>query len=546
MRHAPSPDSLIRAIAMVLVGTFVVACTHARPTPDVWSPNVDATTYRNPIIFADYSDPDVVRVGNDFYMTASSFTSFPGLPILHSRDLVNWRIVAHALPTFPDSAFDVPQHGNGVWAPSIRYHDGRYYIYWGDPDRGIYVVRARDPRGPWDAPVLVKQARGWIDPAPLWDSDGHAYLVHAFANSRAGIKSVLHVAPLSADGLRVVGDDRLVFDGRAHHPTIEGPKFYKRDGYYYIFAPAGGVPTGWQTVLRSRSVYGPYEDRIVLEQGKTDVNGPHQGAWIETQSGEDWFVHFQDRGAYGRIVHLEPMKWIGGWPVIGQDDGGDGRGNPVLTYRKPTVANGAETTVPQTTDTFDGRELGLQWQWQANPRAEWWSLAARPGWLRLSARPMPGDTSNLWSVPSLLLQKFPAPAFTSTTRVSFDSLRAGERAGLIVMGLDYAYLAVHRTSTGVELAQVRVRDADRGGIEHGVSLPLPGSSVFLRVSVSAGAACRFAWSADGVRFTELGEPFIAREGKWIGAKVGLFAVARRDEPNRGYADFDALVFAHSD
>jgi beta-xylosidase len=276
------------------------------------------------------------------------------------------------------------------------------------------------------------------------------------------------------------------------------------------------------------------------------VNGPHQGAWIETSSGEDWFVHFQDRGAYGRIVHLEPMAWRDGWPVIGQDDEGDGRGNPVLTYRKPTVASGAETTVPQTTDTFDGRALGLQWQWQANPRAEWWSLSARPGWLRLPAQPMPADTSNLWPVPSLLLQKFPAPAFTSTTRVSFDSLRAGERAGLIVMGLDYAYLAVRRTTTGAELAQMRVRDADRGGTEHGVSVPLTGSSVFLRVSVSAGATSRFAWSADGSRFTELGEPFTAREGKWIGAKVGLFAVARRDQTKRGYADFDALLFASPD
>jgi beta-xylosidase len=529
-----------------LVGLVVSSCARVQATTAVWSPNIDAATYRNPIVFADYSDPDVVRVGDDFYMTASSFTSIPGLPILHSRDLVNWRIIAHALPTFPDSAFDAPQHGNGVWAPSIRHHDGRYYIYWGDPDRGIYVVRARDPRGPWDAPVLVKQARGWIDPAPLWDSDGNAYLVHAFANSRAGIKSVLHVAPLSPDGLRVIGDDRLVFDGRAHHPTIEGPKFYKRDGFYYIFAPAGGVPTGWQTVLRSRNVYGPYEDRIVLEQGRTDVNGPHQGAWVETASGENWFVHFQDRGAYGRIVHLEPMAWRNGWPVIGRDDEGDGRGNPVLSYKKPAVGGVVESAVPQTTDTFDNRELGLQWQWQANPRSDWWSLSVRRGWLRLSAQPMPRDASNLWPVPSLLLQKLPAPVFTSTTLVSFDSLRVNERAGLIVMGLDYAYLAVRMTNAGAELAQMRVRDADRGGVEQGVTTRLTGSSVFLRVSVSAGAVCRFAWSMDGVRFTDIGEPFPAREGKWIGAKVGLFAVAPRDEARRGYADFDALVFTPPD
>jgi beta-xylosidase len=534
---------LVRA----LVGGLALGASCARPveTTPVWSPNVNAETYRNPIIFADYSDPDAVRVGDDFYMTASSFTSFPGLPILHSRDLVNWRIVAHALPSFPDTAFDHPQHGNGVWAPSIRYHDNQYYIYWGDPDRGVYVVRARDPRGPWDAPVLVKQARGWIDPTPLWDDDGSAYLVHAFANSRAGIKSVLHVAPLSADGLRVTGEDRLVFDGRAHHPTIEGPKFYKRAGYYYIFAPAGGVPTGWQTVLRSRSVYGPYEDRIVMAQGKTDVNGPHQGAWINTRWGQDWFIHFQDRGAYGRIVHLQPLQWRDdGWPIIGFDFDGDHTGSPVAVHARPAVASDVPvtTTGPQTSDTFDSTALGLQWQWQANPRREWWSLSARPGWLRLEAMPLPASATNLWPVPSLLLQKFPAPAFTTTTRVSLDGLEPGDRAGLIVMGLDYAYLAVRRTVNGAELVQMRARDADRGSVEEGTSVLVGTEDVYLRVTVSSDAACQFSWSRDGTQYTPMGASFTAREGKWVGAKVGLFAIGPVAGGRGGHADFDALVF----
>lgn len=517
-------------------------CARSGGSPPIWSPNVDAATYRNPIIFADYSDPDVVRVGDDFYMTSSSFTSFPGLPILQSRDLVNWRIVSHALPSFPDTAFDHPQHGNGVWAPSIRYHDNQYYIYWGDPDRGVYTVRARDPRGPWDAPVLVKQARGWIDPSPLWDDDGNAYLVHAFANSRAGIKSVIHIAPLSADGLRVVGDDRLVFDGHTNHPTIEGPKFYKRDGYYYIFAPAGGVATGWQTVLRSRNVYGPYEDRIVLAQGSTDVNGPHQGAWVDTPGGEHWFVHFQDRGAYGRIVHLEPLQWRDGWPVIGADPDGDGTGNPVSVYRRPAVRSRSTSTAPQTSDAFDSTALGLQWQWQANPRGNWYSLSARPGWLRLEAVAMPTGAANLWPVSSLLLQKVPAPAFTASTQLSFDALQPGERAGLIVMGLDYAYLAVRRTASGVELAQMRTRDADRGSTEEGISVPLDGTIVHLRVTVSADAICGFSWSRDGKHYTPVGAPFTAREGKWIGAKVGLFAVGAGAGGPVGHADFDAFVF----
>ena len=165
---------------------------------------------------------------------------------------------------------------------------------------------------------------------------------------------------MSADGLQVLGDDALVFDGHARHPTIEGPKFYKRHGYYYIFAPGGGVPTGWQTVLRSRNVFGPYEDRMVMDQGKTAINGPHQGAWVDTPDGkEDWFLHFQDQGPYGRVVHLQPMAWKNDWPVIGADPDGDGKGEPVLTFRKPRVPGAAQPlATPATSDEFSGNGAG--------------------------------------------------------------------------------------------------------------------------------------------------------------------------------------------
>lgn len=260
-----------------------------------------AAEYRNPVIFADYSDPDVIRVGADYYLVASSFQCVPGLPILHSRDLVNWTILSYAVNRLPFAA----DPGGGLWAPSIRHHGGYFWIYVGDPDRGIFMTRARNPRGPWEPLTLVKEAKGWIDPCPLWDDDGSMLLVHAWARSRAGFNSVLSVNRMSGDGRRVVDDGQVVFDGRERHPTIEGPKFYKRNGWYYIFAPAGGVKSGWQTVLRSKNALGPYEDKIVLERGL------HQGAWVD-----DWFIHFQDRGAYGRVVHLQPLKWVNDWPEI--------------------------------------------------------------------------------------------------------------------------------------------------------------------------------------------------------------------------------------
>ena len=249
-------------------------------------------TYRNPVLFGDYSDPDAVRAPDGFYLVASSFAAVPGLPILFSPDLVSWRLVGHALARLPSPDFDTPQHGKGVWAPSLRFHDGRYWIYWGDPDRGIFMTRARHPRGPWEPPVLVQEARGWIDPCPLWDDDGQAFLVHAWARSRAGFNGVPTLRRLTPDGRRLVGEGVTLFEGGSRHPTIEGPKLYKREGFYYVFAPAGGVERGWQTVLRSRSITGPYEDRVVLEQGPTPVNGPHQGAWVVTAGGESWFLHF--------------------------------------------------------------------------------------------------------------------------------------------------------------------------------------------------------------------------------------------------------------
>jgi unsaturated rhamnogalacturonyl hydrolase len=263
--------------------------------------NASVFAYQNPVIFADYSDPDVVRSGDDYYLVSSSFQCVPGLPILHSRDLVHWTLIGYAAEQVPGD----------LWAPSIRLHDGWFWIFVGDPDRGIYMTRARNPRGPWEPLTLIKEAKGWIDPCPLWDDDGSLYLVHAWAKSRVGFNSVLSLNRLSTDGRHVLDDGEVVFDGRGIHPTIEGPKLYKRHGWYYIFAPAGGVTYGYQVVLRSKNVYGPYEDKVVLQQGPTQINGPHQGAWVD-----DWFIHFQDRGAWGRVVLLEPLTWVNDWPEI--------------------------------------------------------------------------------------------------------------------------------------------------------------------------------------------------------------------------------------
>lgn len=528
-------------IFLSLIIPFFVFGQSSAPVPSkVWVADKGDGTYKNPILHADYSDPDAIRVGDDFYMTASSFNAAPGLPILHSKDLVNWRLINYVFAAQkPLDVFDKPQHGNGVWAPAIRYHDGEFYIFYPDPDFGIYMTKAKNPAETWSEPLLVKAGKGLIDPCPLWDDDGKAYLVSAFAGSRAGFKSVLVVSKMSADGTKLLDEGVLVFDGHDAHPTVEGPKFYKRNGFYYIFAPAGGVATGWQLVLRSKNVYGPYEEKIVLAQGKTDINGPHQGAWVSTQTGEDWFLHFQDKGAYGRVVHLQPMTWKNDFPVIGADRDGDGTGEPVSVYKKPNVGKTFPIETPPDSDEFNGETLGLQWQWHANFQQSWAFMFPAKGILRLNSVQQTDKFKNLWDAPNLVLQKFPAEEFTATAKITLTPRFEGEKFGLLVMGLDYSYIGVTHKGGKLYIAQAGAKDADKGSVEtENVPFALNEKTFYLRVKVTKGAMCSFSFSTDNKIFTNVGVPFKAREGKWIGAKVGFFFNRFGKFNDAGAADVD--------
>jgi len=506
----------------------------------VWVADNGDGTYKNPIINADYSDPDAIRVGDDYYMTSSSFNCIPGLPILHSKDMVNWELVNYALKKQPPfDVYDKPGHGNGVWAPSIRFYNEEFYIYYPDPDYGIYMIKTKDPKGDWSEPIMVKEGKGLIDPCPLWDDDGKAYLAYAYAGSRAGFKSLLAICSLNPEGtLANNNDDVIIIDGHDGEATIEGPKLYKRNGYFYVFAPAGGVPTGWQTVLRSKNIWGPYEKRKVMDQGKSKVNGPHQGAWVQTQTGEDWFFHFQDKGAYGRVVHLQPMKWIKDWPVIGIDKDGDGTGEPVATYKKPNVGKTYPITTPPESDEFNSPKLGLQWQWHANQQV-YWGFPSTMGYYTMYCRPMPKEATNLFDVGNLLLQKLPADEFTATTKMTFNARFDDEQTGLVIMGLDYSYLKVKQNAGQLAISQVICKNADKKGKEtESDSFQLKSNTFYLQLKVKAGGICKFFYSEDGKKFTPIGTDFTAREGKWIGAKLGFLALRNGNINDAGSVRID--------
>lgn len=536
----------MKQIIKILFASLFLACCNkalaqnSNKVSEVWVADNGDGTYTNPVLYADYSDPDAIRVGDDYYMVASSFNCVPGLPILHSFDLVNWELIGYALSRLtPHDVFDKVQHGKGVWAPCIRYHKNEYYIYYPDPDFGIFRIKAANPAGPWSEPLLVEAGKGLIDPSPLWDTDGKSYLVYAFAGSRAGVKSVILISRMDAEGTKLVGEPVMLFDGHKDHPTVEGPKIYKRNGYYYIFAPAGGVSSGWQLVLRSEHIFGPYETKIVMAQGKTDINGPHQGAWVDTKTGENWFLNFQDLGAYGRVVHLNPMKWINNWPVIGTDIDGDGSGEPVRTNKKPNVGKPFIRMTPPESDEFNTSELGLQWQWQANYQTTWGYPSGNLGFFRLNCIPRPADAVNLWNASNMLLQKFPAPEFTATARLTLDARFDGEEVGLVVMGIDYGTISLKRNNTKLEIRTTICRQADKDGKEEIIETrPVDSSTVYFRVQVQEAATCQFSYSTDGEIFTAIGNPFKAREGKWIGAKLGFFALGNSVVNDAGSADID--------
>ncbi len=534
--------------------------------------------FRNPILFADYSDPDVLRVDDTYYLTASSFNFTPGLPILTSRDMVNWKLVNYALNNIREGRYNIPRHSEGVWAPSIRFHEGTFYIFYGMPDEGYYVVKTKDPLGKWDEPVCILKGKGLIDPCPFWDEDGRAYVIHGYAKSRIGFKSILGIFEISPDGLSVLSEDHFIFNGNdPKHPavTIEGPKVYKRDGYYYILAPAGGVKDGYQVALRSKDIHGPYEIKKVMDTGNTVINGPHQGGLVDTLNGDEWFIHFQDRGLYGRICHLQPVTWKNGWPVIGCNPNEEGFGEPVFEMEKPNSGfENEEITSLQSSDSFKGGEYGPMWQWLGNHYESYNSKIPGNDGLRLYALNPSGDTEPIiWNSANVLTQKLVFPVFEAEIKMDASGLKEDERAGVVMTGGQYITAYIKRSKDGsfslcVSKSQGGDKDkketvissfdiSERFGIDSdhnknfevtckmvfdlaekvdseklyfgNVHEPFTGDNPHLKVYVKFG---------NSDEYHDTGIDFTPSDHTWVGAKIGIYALGNMNNKDLcGYADF---------
>ncbi|RKD90312.1 glycoside hydrolase family 43 protein [Mangrovibacterium diazotrophicum] len=506
---------ILICLSFVLMGNFAVSAQVLS-----WGDQGNGT-YINPVLNADYSDPDVVRVGADFYMVCSEF-HFMGMPVLHSTDLVNWTIIGRVYDRFEfDPAYDTNnRYAGGSWAPAIRYHNGKFWVYFCTPKEGLFMSSADRPEGPWEPLTQVVAIAGWEDPCPFWDEDGQAYLGH----SKVGAGPIL-IHKMSADGKSLLDDGLTVYTG----PVAEGTKIMKKDGYYYLSIPEGGVEKGWQTVLRSKDIYGPYEKKVVLETGSTTINGPHQGALVDTPNGEWWFLHFQSVPAVGRVVHLQPAYWSDGWPVVGVDLDRNGIGEPVYVWKKPLMNGTSEIMKPQSSDNFDSAELGLQWSWNHNPVDSAWSLTRQAGKLALDALYAPG----FLQAKNTLTQKVIGSSGQAQVELDGSQLQDGQLAGLCLMAKEFALVGIEKKKGDLYIFTVVNGMKQEKKIKE--------TTVWLKLLISAiPKQNQFYFSTDQVNFKTMGANFHVLSGNWKGPKIGLFSF--NQDQTGGTAVFDNFQY----
>jgi beta-xylosidase len=476
-------------------------------------------TYTNPVIAADFPDPDVILVGDTYYMVTTTMFVFPGVTVLKSHDLVNWEYCSNAVTRFDFSpCYDLEgcnRYGHGQWATSIKYHDGKFYLLFITLNEGGFLCSADHAEGPWQVEKLPK---GFYDPGLFFDEDGRIYVAQGYG--KISITELdRNFAPISKDSLVFTGDIR---------GGIEGTHVYKINGYYYLYCTYGGVD-GIQVALRSKSIYGPYEEKVVLRDTTPGVTfGVHQGALIKTQTGEWWTMLFVDSGPFGRFPSLHPVTWVDGWPMAGVD------GKGVVTHKKPDVGKVYPITDMPTSDEFNGPTLGMQWGWNHNPDSTGWSLTQRPGYLRLTNEKV---VQNLPEARNMLTQRpfagrdrsFPTSGYT---KLEVEHMKDGDVAGLAVFQDPYAYIAVKQEHGSKQLIMV-----NNGQII--ANEPFTGNIVYLRtVASNKTRKATFEFSDDNKTFKPLGNELSMRFNLTVftGNKFCLFNYATI--ATGGYADFD--------
>jgi beta-xylosidase len=492
-----------------------------------WGDQHDGT-FLNPVLPGDFSDLDAIRVGDDFYAISSTMQYSPGMVVLHSRNLIDWQIVSHVVSDLasldPELGWDrMNRDGRGIWAGSIRYHAGRFWVYFGTPDGGIYMASASRPEGSWSPVKRVIAAAGWDDPCPFWDDDGKGYLVATrFGADEDGQKYRIHLFSMTAGNDGVVEDsDRILHQSRGS----EANKLYKVGGVYLHYfsevRPEGRVAM----MERSRSLSGPWEIRQLNHVHGAVDKEPNQGGLIQLKDGRWWFLTHQGRGDWeGRAGVLLPVTWIDGWPVIGRP-GPDGIGEMVWGGDRPISAKSKSELFAS--DSLRERFLLPEWEWRYQPRPDAWRFTGRG--LRMQALLPLAGKSGFAGVRNVLTQRSARSAKAEVTvKMDLGDLADGEEAGLAHFARENCRLAV--VQTGGVRKVVRI---DQGKETAGPVVTTLG--IWLRSTWSEEGMARFSYSLDGSAFTEIGSSCRLSWGSYRGDRIGLYTV--NDTIERGYVDF---------
>jgi beta-xylosidase len=554
------PAAVLGALAatlfLLLAGTSLRAAdASSNPPPEhrTWMADNGNGTFTNPLFFDEFSDPDVIRVGDDFYLTGTTMHAMPGLPVLHSRDLVNWQLLSYACdrldlgPAYHLEGGEI--YGQGIWAPCFRYHDGTFHIFTNVNGRKTQHFTATNPAGPWTQSELGSSLH---DLSVLFDDDGKVYVVWGY-NS-------LQFAELKPDLSDIKRETQrtLIPSGSG---MGEGCHFYKIDGRYYIIS-ANYDPVGYLVCARADRPEGPYAV-TTISAGETFGAGTgwrlrgmgrsagfelvppqptqmgamplHQGGIVQTAAGEWWGFSMMDHNSIGRLTCLSPVTWQDGWPFFGLP------GNLLRTPRtwvKPKTAETIERSAPyRRDDDFAGPRLNPVWQWNHAPDDTKWSLSARAGFLRLQTQP----AKDFWTARSTLTQRAVGPESIPTTELDISGLQSGDVAGLALLNYPYAWIGVTHTAAGAAITQFD----QLSGASATAALPAGTARLWLRATCDfIKEEATFSYSTDGEKFVPCGRAFtmVFQLKTFQGVRYALFAY-NTDGHAGGFADFDRFTVA---
>jgi len=532
-------------LSLVVAGALALAASGA-----TWTADHGNGSYSNPLFYDEFSDPDLIRVGEYFYLTGTTMHAMPGLPVLRSRDLVNWQLVGYALdrldlgPEYRLEGGDI--YGQGIWAPSFRHHQGSFYIFSNVNRRKTQMFRAKDPAGPW---TRTEMKRSFHDLSVLFDDDGKVYVIWGYQEIR--------LAQLDADLLDVVpGTERVIIEKPAG--MGEGSHFYKIDGKYFITS-AWYMGRMKMPCARADRPQGPYEvnpaisidEDFGLAEGYRlrnrsfpfDVAPPnttdggrmslHQGGIVQTATGEWWGFSMMDYNSVGRLLGLSPVTWKDGWPYFGLPGN---LGRTPRTWIKPNTGSSSPASAPyQRNDDFSGPKLKNAWQWNHVPVDASWSLSERPGFLRLHSLP----ATDFFGARNTLTQRAIGPVSEPTAVLDASGMKPGDVAGLGLLNLPWAWIGIRREDDGLVVEQLDQLTGDKQRV------PFPGSRIWLRAHCDfLTEKARFGYSADGETFTPLGGEFVTifQLKTFQGVRYSLFHYNERGAPG-GSADFDGFTVA---